>query len=166
MKKILLAIALLIVSGVGVVFYMNTSEEATSDHNKGDLKEKIEAFAEDKIKVKNIEKEKSIDQTHKVVLFRVGNEKLGFAVLNGNNVIAVKSGEDIQGYEHYKNSFIVYGKKPKSEYSKLNLLIDTESNGDIKKTIDLDEGDYYLEVQSLSEDIEHSELLLENYIFQ
>jgi hypothetical protein len=86
--------------------------------------------------------------------------------LKNGNVVSAVYGDTKQGYDQYKNFFIVFGEKPKIEYSKLNLLINTDNDHeDIRKTIDLEKGKFYLVVQKLPKDIKNTNVWSKNYTF-
>lgn len=166
MKKILLVTILI----VGTLLFTNYSFKVKATTEQGNLVEQIETFSaleeDNQIKIKRIEREFSFNKDNQVILFIGEEEGLGYAILNKGKPISVVFGDIKQGYDQYKNYFIAYGEKPDEKFSKLNLLINTSNEEiDIEKSIDLEQGRYYLVVQELPGDIKGSRVLMGNYIF-
>ena len=160
---IFLAISLFV---VGSSFNTNTKAETSNNKN---LIEEIEKFSaldeENQIKAAEILMEKSFGNNFSIVLFK-NNDGIGYAILESDNLISVMFGSNRQGYDQFKNYYIVYGEKPKEDYQELEITIEMGNHHDnMVEVIALDSGKYYLHVKELSKSIEGTRVFSDNYNF-
>lgn len=171
MNKILIPIILIIgVLGVFIFIQLNDTANPNIKAETLDLKTEIEKFTaidgEDRISVRKIERKVDFNKNQQVILFISNEDKLGYVILKDKKILTVAYGDKRQGFDQYKDYFIVFAEKPKLEYIKLNLLIEAKNHEDINKSVTLGEGKYYLEVQGLPQGMKESIVYMDNYIFE
>lgn len=171
MKKVIYPLLLITgIIGVFIFIQLNTTTDISIKAEKLDFKKEIEIFTvadgEDDFSVAEIEKTINFNKNQQVVLFNSNEDKLGYAILEDKKILMVAYGDNKQGFDHYKDYFIVFGEKPNLEYTKLNLIIETKNHEDINKSVALGDEKYYLEVQELPEGLEEARVQMDNYHFE
>ena len=166
LKKVLITFSMsLTVIASSLYFLQSGNAEGTSEIH---LKTKIEEFSaldkEEQVRITQIIKEKSFNDSSKVILFLQQNNSLGYAISQHDQLTSVVYGNDVnQGYDQYKNYFIVYGEKPAKNNKELTITINTGNNhADLTKIIPLDEGKYFISVNKLPKDIKNSSVSSDN----
>ena len=120
---------------------------------------------ENQIKAAEVLMEKSFGNNYSIVLFK-NNDGIGYAVLENDNLLLVTFGDNRQGYDQFKDFYIVYGEKPKDDYRELKITIEMGNNHEnMEEVIALDSGKYYLHVKELSKSIEGTRVFSDNYNF-
>ena len=174
LKKVIVAflILLTVIAGSLYFFKNENAEENPQEKSNIDLKTQIEEFGflgeEDPMKIKRIVKEKKMNDSSKIILYLQENNSLGYAILE-NSTMKYRGGGsgNEQSYTQYKNYLIIYGKKPNIDNKELQITLTTGDNyEDIEKTIPLDEGEYFLSINELPEDIEDFVIYSENYRYK
>jgi len=169
MRKILLPLlAICLISGF---LYFNHEGKAKGLTNTTNLKGKIErvsALSEaDQVKVNTIEKRVRFNKNMEAILFTGRSKGIGYAVLREGKPVSVVYQDTMQGYDQFKSYSIIFGKKPRAGDTHLNLIINTDANHkDIRKTIKLGSGDFYLIVQKLPANIKRTKVSMNNYTFK
>ena len=167
LKKVLITF-LVFITLIATSLYFVKSGYAENTF-KDNLKTKIEKFSsldkKEQVRVKKIIKEKNFNDSYKISLFLQQNNSLGYAISQHDKIKSVVYGNNIkQGYDQYKNYFIVYGEKPNINNKRLEITINTGYNhDDIVKIISLEEGKYFLSIDKLPKDIKHSNVYTENF---
>ena len=162
-KIIFLAISFFI---LGSSFKTNFKAETSNNKNLMEEIMKFSALDEEKqIKAAEILMEKRFGYNYSIVLFK-NYDGIGYAISESDNLISVMFGNNLQGYDQFKNFYIVYGEKPKDDYRELEITIEMGNNhDDLKEVIALDSGKYYLHVKELSKSVEDTKVFTDNYNF-
>ena len=160
---IFLAISLFV---VGSSF--NTNSKAETGNNKN-LIEEIGKFSaldeENQIKAAEILMEKSFGNNYSIVLFK-NNDGIGYAILESDNLISVMFGSNRQGYDQFKNYYIVYGEKPKEDYQELEITIEMGNHHDnMEEVIALDFREVLSSCKRAFMSIEGTRVFSDNYNF-
>lgn len=135
--------------GIGLLLYLNNNSQAETD--PATIKNEIAKFlGTSEI---TIEKKVELNDKYQAILF-TKYENIGYAILEGNNVVTVTDTDNERLDDTFKNFLIFFGKKPSINNTKLNVTIDLGNNRkDLKKSLNLEEGKYYLNFVELSKDV-------------
>ncbi|MFC4619633.1 hypothetical protein ACFO4N_13000 [Camelliibacillus cellulosilyticus] len=170
MKKVwLMVVALALVCTTAFSLFHNQTVKADED-NSG-LKKKIERFYNvdsGELHIEAIEKQITLDDQSKVVLFSNKKSGVGYALFKNGKLKYVVNGDNRFGYEQIQGTpyFIVYGKKPKPSYTKLHLTINVGGAEDLQRTVNLGRDSFYLKSQKLPKGVKVSRVYTENYVYK